>query len=120
MQNILVVGLAMIAVSSSQDCEDNNGKYFAFHNITLVGDETTYPCLQCFAPPCEGDEQSMTPLTATLKLCCRTCSRVMESGAACNLERTEPAVVCQENDICSTTKRVCVEECIIPPPSTFY
>ncbi|KAL1438630.1 hypothetical protein MTO96_047987 [Rhipicephalus appendiculatus] len=109
MQKILWVVLTMMVVSASEDedCEEDHGKYFAFYNISLIGDPVTYTCLQCFAPPCDGDGlQSMRPLTETLEMCCRSCSQSMEGGAACNLERTEPAVVCQEGDICSVTKKL--------------
>ncbi|KAL3202755.1 hypothetical protein MRX96_042316 [Rhipicephalus microplus] len=106
----------MTVLSAYQECEEDRTNYSVFYAIDLAEEATLFPCLQCFAPPCEANgEQLVTPIFETENVCCRMCSHMAVAGNACNLQRDEPAVVCQDGNICSATKKVCVKECHRPP-----
>ncbi|KAL3202753.1 hypothetical protein MRX96_042315 [Rhipicephalus microplus] len=106
----------MAVVSAGQYCEEDRANYSVFYDIGVEGEATLFPCLQCFAMPCQGNgEQLKTPITGTKMFCCRRCSHMALAGTPCNLQRNESAVVCHNGDICSVNKKVCVKECPLPP-----
>lgn len=106
----------MMAIYACQACEEDRANFSVFYDIGTEEEATLFPCLQCFAMPCEGrGEKLRTPITGTKKFCCRRCSHVAMPGSPCSLQRDESAVVCHNGDICSVTKKVCVKECPLPP-----
>lgn len=58
--------------------------YAVFQDVGVLEDNKRYPCLQCFALPCNGrKERSLSPGDMDEKLCCKKCLFVRGESLGC-------------------------------------